>query len=251
MLAGRTKREDMAKISLPRSKAGRLAGRPKPPEHGAKLPPGLKLNLGCGPVQPAGWVNIDARNRAILASRAWPLDCLLVRLGVLPSTEFGPNVKVHDLQKPLPYEDQSVACIYAGEVWEHFRYDDAARLTRECLRVLTPGGVLRVCVPDGAEFWRRYLEIYQEQVAQARDRRRAEPLRAHVSMYFHDIATSRQWLGSIGHTHKWQFDEVQLVELFETTGFARVERRPFHQSLIPDVDAVESSDFLIVEGVKA
>jgi SAM-dependent methyltransferase len=187
----------------------------------------------------------------MLASRVWPIDRMLVRLGVIPSTEFGPHVTVHDLLKPLPYANDSVACIYAGEVWEHFRYADAERLTRECVRVLAPGGVLRVCVPDGAEFWRRYLEIYGEQMAQPSAQRRAAPLRAHVGMYFHDIATTRQWLGSLGHTHKWQFDEVQLVELLQASGCSGVTRRPFWESRIPDVDQVERSDFLIVEGVKA
>ncbi len=236
----------MADVHVSQSEVRRAA----PPRLVAKPPPGPKLNLGCGPVQPDGWVNIDASNRAILASRFSAVDRLLVRMGALPPTEFGPQVTIHDLLKPLPYADDSVSCIYSGELWEHFRYGDAARLTRECFRVLAPGGVFRLCVPDGAEFWRRYLEIYQQQMAQPRDRRDAEPLRAHVGMYFHDIATSRTWLGSIGHTHKWQFDEVQLVELLETCGFGDVARAPFRRSRIPDVRLVESSDFLIVEGVK-
>ena len=57
-------------------------------------------------------------------------------------------------------------------------------------------------------------------------------------------------LGSMGHTHKWQFDEVQLIELFESQGFVSVVRMPYHQSRISDVAAVERSNFLIVEGVK-
>jgi hypothetical protein len=69
-------------------------------------------------------------------------------------------------------------------------------------------------------------------------------------MYFREICTRRVWLGSLGHKHKWQFDEVQLIELLERAGFTQVERMPFHVSRIPDVALVESSDFLIVEGVK-
>ena len=214
------------------------------------LPPGLKLNLGCGPVQPPGWVNIDGSNRAILASRFPLVDRALVRAGVLRRTEFGPQVTIHDLTKPLPYADGSIACIYAGELWEHFELPDAAKLTRECFRVLAPGGVLRVCVPDGAEFWGRYLDIYREQMARPRAQRNAAPLRNHVKLYFHDIATRRIVLGSLGHTHKWQFDEVQLVELFEECGFVSVERMARYDSQIPDVALVEQSDFLIVEGVK-
>lgn len=214
------------------------------------MPPGPRLNLGCGPVQPEGWINIDGSNRAWLASRLWPLDQLLVRTGLLPKTDFGRHVTVLDLLKPLPFADGSVACIYAGEVWEHFEYADAARLTAECFRVLAPGGVLRLCVPDGAAFWTRYLELYREQMRVPRTRRSADALRRHVQLYFNDIATRRIWLGSIGHTHKWQFDEVQLVELLEAAGFSHVERMPLHQSRIDGVAAVERSDFLIVEATK-
>jgi SAM-dependent methyltransferase len=216
----------------------------------AAAAPGPRLNLGCGPVQPEGWINVDGSNRAWLASRLWPLDQLLVRLRLLPRTEFGRHIKVLDLLRPLPFAEGSVGAIYAGEVWEHFEYPDAARLTAECFRVLAPGGVLRLCVPDGAAFWSCYLDRYREQMAAPRGRRNAEALRRQVQLYFHDIATRRIWLGSLGHTHKWQFDEVQLVELMESVGFTQVERMPFHHSAIEGISAVERSDFLIIEGRK-
>ena len=214
------------------------------------LPPGPKVNLGCGPVQPAGWVNVDGSNRAWLANRLSVLDRLLTKLGLLAPTEFGRQVKIHNLYKPLPFADNSVSCIYAGEVWEHFEYPDAVRLTAQCYRVLAPGGVLRVCVPDGPTFWRRYLDLFDEAIARPKPERSAQALHQHVAMYFREICTRQNWFGSMGHTHKWQFDEVQLVEVFESQDFSAVERLPFHQSRIPDVAVVERSDFLIVEGVK-
>ena len=215
------------------------------------LPDGPRLNLGCGPVQPPGWINIDGSMRAKLASWFNPMDRLLVKLGVLSPTEFGPNVKVCNLFRPLPYADRSISCIYAGELWEHFEYADAHRLTNDCFRVLAPGGVLRVCVPDGVQFWKRYLDLVATEVEKPQSERVAERIKAHVSMYFNEICTRRIWFGSMGHTHKWQFDEVQLIEMFETNGFINVERKSFHDSRMPNVDDVESSDFLIVEGSKA
>jgi predicted SAM-dependent methyltransferase len=217
---------------------------------GHELPTGPKLNLGCGPVQPAGWVNIDGSNRARLAAWLPWLDRLLIRTGVLSPTEFGPQVVTRDLRRPLPFRAGTVSCIYAGELWEHFEYPDAVRLTAECFRVLAPGGALRVCVPDGAAFWRKYLELYDAMMARPKPERSAQPLRDHVAMYFREICTRKRVFASMGHTHKWQYDEVQLVELFESQGFADVARMPYHQSRIPDVAAVERSDFLIVEGVK-
>jgi predicted SAM-dependent methyltransferase len=219
---------------------------PKP----ISLPPGLKVNVGCGPVQPAGWVNMDNSNRAWLAKRLWPVDRFLVKCGVLPPTEFGRNVTLHNLLKPLPFAAGSVSCIYAGEVWEHFEYADAARLTAECFRVLAPGGVLRVRVPDGVSFWRQYLNLVEAELAKPREEWSAKKVRDHVQMYFDHIQTRKSVLKSIGHKHKWDFDEVQLIKLFEDNGFRSVERRNFRDSRIPDVDRVENYCFLIVEGVK-
>jgi predicted SAM-dependent methyltransferase len=208
----------------------------------------LSLNLGCGPVQPAGWVNIDGSNRAWLAAKLPFIDKILSRF--VGSTEFGPHVLVHDLYKPLPFEERSVDCIYAGELWEHFEYQDAYALTLRCWRVLKSGGVLRICVPDGVSFWRRYIEIHDALLGQPKESRCVGPLRDYVAMYFEEICTRRLWFGSMGHKHKWQFDEVQLIDLFERCGFIEVERKSFHDSRIVDIASVERSDFLIVEGVK-
>lgn len=211
---------------------------------------GLKVNLGCGPIQPRGWINVDGSNRAWLAAKLPWWDRLLTRLGAIPPTEFGPQVTVHNLYKPLPFRANSIACIYAGELWEHFEYPDAVRLTGECFRVLVPGGILRVRVPDGPEFWREYLDLYDREISKPTGQRSARILRDHVTLYFREICTRRKILGSMGHTHKWQFDEVQLVELFEATGFVSVARMPYQQSRIPDIESVEKANFLIVEGVK-
>lgn len=214
------------------------------------MPQSLKVHLGGGPIQPEGWINIDGSNRARLAAGLPWLDRLLTRAGVIPPTEFGPHVTVHNLFKPLPFRENSIGYIYAGELWEHFEYPDAVRLTRECFRVLIPGGVLRVRVPDGPEFWREYLELFDREIAKPRNERSAKALRDHVSLYFREICTRRKILGSMGHTHKWQFDEIQLIELFETEGFTEVSRMPYLESRIPGIESAEQRDFLIVEGVK-
>ena len=178
------------------------------------------------------------------------MDNVLVSLKIFPETEFNRETKHHNLLKGLPYPTNTVGCIYAGELWEHFEYQDAFDLTKECCRVLQPGGVLRVCVPDGPAFWEKYLNIFQDQMAKPRSKRDPEPLRCHVEMFFNEICTRKKYLGSMGHTHKWNFDEIQLIDMFEKNGFIHVERMKYHDSRISDIKDVERSSFLIVEGVK-
>lgn len=49
---------------------------------------------------------------------------------------------------PLPHADNSVAAIRASHILEHFSYVDARTALAEWLRVLVPGGLLEVSVPD-------------------------------------------------------------------------------------------------------
>lgn len=80
----------------------------------------IKLHIGCGPNILPGWVNLDCAK--------------------LPGVDI-----VHDLnQLPLPFADGSVAEILAQDVFEHVNY---IPLLKESLRLLVPGGELRIQVP--------------------------------------------------------------------------------------------------------
>jgi predicted SAM-dependent methyltransferase len=206
----------------------------------------LKLNLGCGPVQPAGWVNVDGSRRAWLASRLPLLDRALVRCRLLPATEFTAATTFADLTRPLPWDAGVASAVYLGELLEHLTRDEARRLLGECRRVLAPGGIIRVRVPDGARFWAQYLRAYE--AVRQRPRRAWDDAHTRwVEMFFRDVCVRPRLLTSAAHYHKWQWDEVSLTLALEAAGFADVTRRGLHDSAIPDVARVETRDDLIVE----
>jgi len=89
------------------------------------------LNAGCGPNVRPDFINLDY---------AWR-----------PGVEL-----CWDLRRPLPLADDSLDGIYSEHCLEHLSYDDALAALREFNRVLRPGGVARVVVPD-AEL---YIELY-------------------------------------------------------------------------------------------
>lgn len=91
------------------------------------------VNLGCGARYHPDWVNID----------------------IAP---LGPGVIAHDLSRGVPLADASADVVYHSHVLEHLRRDDAAAFMRECARVLRPGGIIRVAVPDLERICRAYLE---------------------------------------------------------------------------------------------
>jgi predicted SAM-dependent methyltransferase len=91
------------------------------------------LNLGCGNRYHPSWVNVD----------------------IHPT---GPSVVVHDLERGIPFPDNSFSAVYHSHLLEHLPKADAPGFLRECLRVLQPGGILRVVVPDLEKIARLYLE---------------------------------------------------------------------------------------------
>ena len=90
----------------------------------------LRLHLGAGTHRPPGWVNVDV-------------------LGMSPDLHW-------DLRRRLPFPDGAADAVFLEHVLEHFALAAGLDLLDECRRVLAPGGIVRVGVPD----FGRYLESY-------------------------------------------------------------------------------------------
>jgi predicted SAM-dependent methyltransferase len=210
----------------------------------------MRLNLGCGHVHAASWMNVDGSNRAWLASRLPWLDRLFVTLRLIAPTEFNAKTVYANLLRRFPWGDKSVEAIYMGEILEHFTQSEGERVLRECYRVLRPSGLLRIRVPDHARFWKQYVEEYERTKQQPH----AQWSLAHTrwtAMYFRDLCVRRPHIWqSMGHYHKWMYDEISLILLVEAVGFENVERRVLHQSGIPQIEEVEVREELIIEATR-
>jgi SAM-dependent methyltransferase len=90
------------------------------------------VNLGCGRRYHPSWTNIDLESA-------------------------GPGVIAHNLLEGVPLPDASADAVYHAHVLEHFQRPQATAFLRECFRVLKPGGLLRVVVPDLEPICRNYL----------------------------------------------------------------------------------------------
>jgi SAM-dependent methyltransferase len=66
-----------------------------------------------------------------------------------PWQNLGP---AHDIRKRLKFENGSAGAILAEHVIEHVPFQQGLGFLRECLRVLRPGGVLRIAFPDVGRF---------------------------------------------------------------------------------------------------
>jgi len=78
---------------------------------------------------------------------------------------FDPQVLAHDLREPLPFADGVFSTVYHSHVLEHLPRREAPRFLAECFRVLEPGGIIRVVVPDLEGIVRLYLRHLDEAVS--------------------------------------------------------------------------------------
>jgi predicted SAM-dependent methyltransferase len=73
--------------------------------------------------------------------------------------QTGENVDlVGDIGNLPMYQDNSVSLIYASHSFEYFHLDEAPHVLKEWRRVLKPGGILRLSVPD----FTRLIEVYKK-----------------------------------------------------------------------------------------
>src|SRR5260221_7398704 len=209
----------------------------------------LRLNLGCGLLTHPSWVNVDGSWNARLA-RHPILRRVLCSLGILPTEKatvpWSPDIFVHDIRKPLPFPDCSADAVYASHVLEHLYREQGQNLIREAFRVLAPGGVVRVIVPDLNNIVSEYLgnrpfgelsasenalspgDLLNERLLM----RWPSPSRRNVVMRVYEA-----WQDF--HSHKWMYDERSLSSLIRSAGFVDVVRRNHSESLIPNISEVE------------
>ena len=125
-----------------------------------------------------------------------------------------------DLTRPFPFRDASIDAVLASHVLEHLTVDEARSCVAEIHRVLKPGGVVRVAVPDLdaviADYDSSGPDAFLDGLLQGRER-----------------STSR-------HRHWWNYNEVSMRALLEGAGFRIVERREYQQGLCPDVERIDT-----------
>ncbi len=193
-----------------------------------------KINIGSGLSGAPGWYNID-NSPTIWLSRL-PLVRRLFR-----TPDWPKDVHRHDVKKGLPVADQSIRYIYSSHTFEHFTWDDSFLVAQDCFRVLQPGGVIRIVVPDLGLIVREYLQDPDPRASHEFLRRLS------LSHTVHDLIHP-------GSNHSQMFDERSLVHLLRQAAFPKIEVSRFMESRIPDIGKIELAvrrrESLYVEAVK-
>src|SRR5215467_954787 len=117
---------------------------------------GLYVQYGCGLSCPAGWVNFDASPTLRLQRLA-----VIGRLFGKAAPRFPEGIRYGDILNGLPVADGTADGVYASHVLEHLSLADCAAALRNTFRLLRPGGIFRLVIPDLEARARKYLERFE------------------------------------------------------------------------------------------
>lgn len=148
----------------------------------------------------------------------------------------------HDVRNGMPYAGGSVDMIYACHFLEHLTYDEGANFLRECVRVLAPGGVVRLLLPDAELLMKNYIAGQMDQYNELND-----------GCAKTSYQSAKLW-NLLFSGHSSMYDAASLTAAMAGAGLKDVKQCSFRQSRSKQM-LTETLDMfpnlsLIMEGIK-
>jgi len=124
-----------------------------------------------------------------------------------------------DLRKGIPFPDSSISRIYSSHFLEHLSFKEGQEFLDDCLRVIVPGGIFSICVPNA----RIYLEAYlMDSDFDTNLFITYQPAYNNTTKI--DYVNYMAYMD--GH-HKYMFDEENLIHILNSKGFKNSRLREF------------------------
>jgi predicted SAM-dependent methyltransferase len=191
-----------------------------------------RINVGCGMAPTDGWLNFDNSLSIKLASFPTLANVLhkakLINPAQMELIEFCQKNKITwaNGSKRIPLPSESVAVLYSSHMIEHLDRIEAKMFLEEARRVLAPGGIIRLAVPDLARLVKQYLEngdadAFIESTVMTIPRPRSLSER----LGFLLVGTRH---------HQWMFDKKSLCKLLNESGFKDVAAVDAGSTQIPN-----------------
>jgi SAM-dependent methyltransferase len=176
----------------------------------------VRVNVGCGSSPTPGWINLD-NSLSVHLSRFPLLLSVLRRCGLANERQVAFARVAHSRgvrwanATSLPLAEGTVDVLYSSHMLEHLDCVRARAFLAEARRVLRPGGVLRLAVPD---LWRMAEEYTLTHDADRfLERMRLVEPRA-------SLGTRLRLLLAGPRNHQWMYDARSLIALVTAVGFA-------------------------------
>lgn len=213
---------------------------------------GLRINVGCGLTPTQGWRNFD-NSLSLRLAKIPLLPDVLKKLGFFEVSQLQfmrfareNDVEYGDATKGLPLQDGSVDVIYTSHMLEHLDKNEADKFLREAFRVLHPGGIIRIAVPD----LKKQIELYNQ-----RSDADAFIEATHLCVPRPSSLAQRLRLLLVGpRHHQWMYDGKSVSAALQKHGFIKADVMPVGQTKLHNYEPLDlqerASESIYVEAEK-
>lgn len=209
----------------------------------------IGINVGCGSSPTGGYFNYDNSYSVRLAGTPFVLQILKLaglaseRQLNLAAVSRAKGVRWGRARR-LPHRDKTVDVVYSSHMVEHLDHHEALEFLTEAMRVLRPGGMIRLVLPDLRMRVDSYLQDGDADLLVSRlyltsDHPRGLPGRL-------------KWIIVGDRQHAWMYDAKSATRLLEEAGFHNVVSLAAGQTTIPSPGLLDlrerEEDSIYIEG---
>jgi SAM-dependent methyltransferase len=198
----------------------------------------LCVNLGCGIIAPANWINCDSSLNAQLA-RIPILWHAMRKMHLVGDATWANGIRYLQLGRRFPWGSGKVDVVYASHVLEHLDKRTRNNFLTEAHRVLKPTGVIRIVVPDLYYHAKKYVENSTATESGAEAFLHTIHLRLPEEASFLK-RVYYLWMG-YPHLHKNMYDKYTLKNLMKDYKFIPVGYFSYGRS--PNIKNVKDVEF--------
>lgn len=206
------------------------------------------MHVGCGLKAPEGWINLDGSINAWFSNHAKFARLLSPIIGK-GWQNWPQGIVWTSLNGKLPFATSSVNAIYTSHFVEHLTQKEAIYFLGEAYRILEPGGVIRIVVPDLAGAARAYIQAFDAGDCSAANKllNSLYICKTNRMSVFRPRDLFSLWCDY--QTHFWMYDPLSLKELLREQGFVDIDQLPALSSeRIENLQVIERSDAIGTNG---
>lgn len=209
---------------------------------------GVYVQYGCGLSSPKEWINFDS-SPTLRIQKNFILGPIFKAFSPLV---FPENILYGDIVKGLKIKEESCDGLYCSHVLEHLAYYDLLIALKNSYKILKPGGIFRMVLPDLEFLCKKYVSDLKEAKTDASFSFMSDSLLGVEKRNTSFVSFLKSFYGN--SKHLWMWDFYSLESALSKTGFQGIRKCSFNDCIDNTFNFVEDKqrfiNCLAIEAIK-